>query len=637
LREQEEFLTVPAPDALDKLVDDLLSRPAYGERWARHWLDLVRYAETNGYERDAKKPWVWRYRDWVIRSLNQDKPFDRFVTEQLAGDELDERNAGTLVATGYYRLGPWDDEPADRLQARFDQLDDIISTTSQAFLGITLGCARCHDHKFDPLTARDYYRMAAIFNGLERPVRGRKELDLPIGTPEQLKTEAARDSRIAPLEKEIEAIKAPFRIEFLKSGKSKLPGEVVEASLVEPAKRTEVQMAYADPFAEALDGEVMAALPQDLRARIEPLQNRIERIRSEKPDLPRGYFFAEPDSQPPVTHVLKRGQASQPGDEVSAGVPEILGGELPLLAGAPKTDRRRLAFAQWLTRPENPLTARVIVNRIWQFHFGEGIVRTPSDFGRIGERPTHPELLDWLAGWFVEQGWSLKKLHRLIMTSNTYRMSRQWNVEYGAKDPENRLLWRVSPKRLEVEAIRDSMLAVSGRLNRKMYGPSMYPPVQKAVLEASGKPEGAWTASDADEASRRSIYAHIKRSMLIPMFEMLDFCDTARSADKRLVTSVAPQALTLFNGEFVNRQAGYFAQRVLNEAGRDPAKQVEYAYLLALARPPSDVEAGDMIGFLKSEVEALARESLDKDNAALLALEQLCRVILNLNEFVYTD
>ena len=640
--EQELFSKSPTAESLDGVVDDLLSRSSYGERWARHWLDLVRYAETNGYERDSVKPFVWRYRDYVIQSFNNDKPYDQFILEQLAGDELPGSSAETLVATGFYRLGPWDEEPADKLQDHFDQLDDVVSTTSQVFLGLTLGCARCHDHKFDPLTARDYYRMVAVFRGLERPREGRVELDLPLGTAAEVDAEARRDKPIGELKKQIAESEAGFRAEFLKSGKTGLPPEALEALLVEPGNRTEVQMVYAQAFQTSFDKLVAAALPTDLKEKTAPLHQKIEAIRKSHPDLPRGYFLHEKDSTPPATCILSRGQASQPAEEVTPGVPAILVSREPEFAAGNRTSLRRLTLANWLTSPENPLTARVIVNRVWQFHFGQGLVRTPSDFGRMGERPTHPELLDWLASWFVKEGWSFKKLHRLILASNTYRMS-QWNAEHEAQDPENRLLWRFPSHRLEVEAIRDSMLAVSGQLNRKMYGPSMYPYIPEAALQSHKEPEKAWHAFDEEEASRRTIYAHIKRSLVVPMLEVLDFCDTTRSSANRLVTSVAPQALTLFNGEDVNRQARHLARRLVNDVGSDPRKQIDRGYRLALCRPPSASEEATMLQFLDetarsltSEAEA-ARDALARQDARQKALEQMCRAIFNLNEFVYAD
>ncbi len=571
-------------------VDELLARPTYGERWARHWLDLARFAETNGYERDATKPNAWRYRDYVINVFNNDKPFNRFVLEQLAGDELPGANAETFTALGYYRLGPWDDEPADPETDRFDQLDDIVSTTSQVFLGLTLGCARCHNHKFEPLTARDYYSMVAIFNGLQRPRKGRTELDLPAGTWQEVAAASERDRRIYACERRIEEIREPVRKKLAAAGTAK----------VEPEKVTE-------------------ALTPEAKREIAANQERIDELRQSWANVQRAYYLNEPNPQPPRTFLLVRGKAAQPGPEVPPAVPEILGKQ-PAFPQPERTSLRRLTLAQWLVSPENPLTARVIVNRVWQHHFGEGLVRTPSDFGVMGEKPTHPELLDWLATWFMDNGWSIKKLHRLILASNTYRMSKQWNSVYGEQDPEDRLLWRMPYQRLEVEAIRDSALAASGQLNPKMFGPSMYPHIPPAAMEGSSDPDKIWKESDEHEASRRTIYAFIKRSMVVPMLEVMDLCDSSRTSAKRQNTSVATQALTLFNGDFVNRQSQHLADRLRKEAADDPARQIDLAYRLTLARPPKPAETTAMLDFLKRE-----------------PLEQMCRVIFNLNEFAYVD
>ena len=601
-------------------IDELLARPTYGERWARHWLDLVRFAETNGYERDATKPNAWRYRDYVIRAFNADKRFDRFVLEQLAGDELPDASAETFTALGYYRLGPWDDEPADPQTDRFDQLDDIVSTTSQVFLGLTLGCARCHNHKFEPLTAQDYYSMLALFDGLQRPQRGRAELDLPAGTWAEIDAIRERDRNIAPFEKRMQEIRDTARRDWLASDKSKLPPDVLAAFRLEPAKRNDEQKKLIAKHTKQLEEEVTAALTAEQQSQIAANRKSIDGLRAATPDIQRAYYLYEPRADFPPTHLLVRGKADQPGPEVKPGVPGILRAAALDIPAPGRTSMRRLAFARWLISPENPLTARVIVNRVWQHHFGEGLVRTPSDFGVMGEKPTHPELLDWLARWFIDNGWSMKKLHRLILESNTYRMSKQWNPGYAAKDPEDRLLWRMPYQRLEVEAIRDAALAASGRLNLKMFGPSMYPHIPPAALEGNSDPDKIWKESDESESSRRTIYAFLKRSMLVPMLEVMDLCDISRTAARRQNTAVATQALTLFNGDFVNRQARYFAQRLRREAGDDRSKQVDLAYRLALARAPKASETEAMVEFLRRE-----------------PLEQMCRVIFNLNEFAYVD
>ena len=637
LEEQERFLKDPSPAAFDALVAELLARPSYGERWGRHWLDLVRYAESNGYERDAAKPFVWRYRDYVIDAFNQDKPYDRFIREQLAGDELPDANAETIIATGFHRLGPWDDEPADPLQDRADQLDDIIRTTSQVFLGVTLGCARCHDHKFDPLTA--------IINPLQRPQNGRSDVDAPAGSRSQIAALAERDRQIEIFNKQIETWRTTFRAEFLKSGKCGLPPEVLQAFATEAKSQTATQKELAAKHAKQLETELTTALPGETRQQISAVEQTIAQLRSATPDLPRGYFLEELGSNPPPTHLLLRGRAANPGAEMTPAVPMALTTSQPaFLPRGPFTSQRRLSLAQWIASPENPLTARVIVNRVWQHHFGEGLVTTPSDFGLMGAVPTHPELLDWLAHWFTHEGeWSLKKLHRLILSSNTYRMSNRWNDEYGRMDPENKLRWRFPSRRLEVEAIRDSILAVSGQLNPKMRGPSMYPFIAKEAMDGHSDPNSVWKSSEETEASRRTVYAFVKRSLVVPMLEVLDLCDSTQSADKRSITSIAPQALTLYNGDFVNGQAAHFAARLVKEVGADPAKQIERAYLLAVCRNPTASEITNLRTFMEHEAKNLLSESLptgkalSPEAATRGALIQMCRVVFNLNEFVYTD
>jgi len=507
IAEQDAFThsSHPSHPSYPAIIDNLLTRPEYGERWARHWLDVVRYADSNGYERDAEKPFVWRYRDYVIEALNKDKPFDRFVIEQLAGDELPDRTLESHIATSFLRLGHWDDEPADPATDRYDQLDDIVSTTGQAFLGLTIGCARCHDHKFEPLPTRDYYSLVAVFNPLQRPTKGRTELTVKV------------------------------------------------------------------------DGTEV-------------------------------YTWREPSAKAPETHVLVRGSPTRFGDLVEPAVPAILVKQQPPFPSGDKTTQRRLGLAQWIASTDNPLTARVIVNRVWQQHFGQDLVTTANDFGLMGAAPSHPELLDWLANWFMHDAkWSLKKLHRLILTS------RAWQ---SAKSSDSLIRYR----RLEVEAIRDSMLAVSGQLNPKRFGPAMKPGIPKAALEANTDKEKVWQASDEREASRRSIYAFIKRGLVVPMLETLDLADTVSSCPHRQVTTVAPQALGLFNGDFVNQQAKHFAARLKREAGDDPVKQIAFAWRLALCREPTVDEMAKMQAFLREE-----------------SLEQACRVILNLNEFVYPE
>ena len=642
IEEQDAFLQAPTREAYDHLILQLLDRDAYGERNARHWLDVVRYADSNGYERDAEKPEVWRYRDYVIRSLNNDKPFDRFVMEQLAGDELPDADQETTIATGFNRLGPWDDEPADFDVDRFDQLNDLVNTTGQTFLGLTVGCARCHDHKFDPLTARDYYSLVAVFNPLKRPQSGRTELTRYAAAPLKARELDARDEQIKVLQSEIATLRSDFQRAFFESGKSELHSEITAVFQIDPAKRSPEEKKIVEENQGKLDAELDAVLPEDVRRQVVERGTEIATLRKRFPDVPRAYFMHEASPQAPQTRILLRGNPSSPGDTVQPAVPAFLVKQQPeFLAPDEFTTRRRLSLARWIADDANPLTPRVIVNRVWQWHFGAGLVRTPNDFGLIGEPPTHPALLDFLADWFVHQAdGSLKKLHHLVLSSRTYQMSRDRNDAQAQADPENRLLWRQSYRRLEVEAIRDSMLFVSGRLDRKMYGPPMHPFIPTDALLSHADKTSIWPAFDEQAASRRTIYAFIKRSLLVPMLEVLDLCDTTQTAPQREVTTVPTQALTLYNGDFVNRQAAHLAQRLNDDVGDRLDDQIRYAWRLAFCRLPSESEQSAMQEFFTKEVNTL-RQAAGKDvpdaEIRRRALVQICRVLLNLNEFVYPD
>lgn len=647
IAEQDRFLTTATADAYGRMVDGLLGRPGYGERYGRRWLDVVRYADSNGYERDKAKPEVWRYRDWVIRSLNEDKPFDRFVMEQLAGDEMPEANADTVLATGFNRLGPWDDEPADVAMDHYDQLDDLVRATSQAFLGLTLGCARCHDHKFDPLDQRDYYSMVAVFRPLTRPKTGTvprvMELTRPLATPAQTRQLHERDEKIAELQNPINQILADARSVFLTNGNSVLPEEVQAVFRIDPAKRKDKQKKLAAEYRSQLEAEVEATLSGSMKKTIASYETAIAMLRKNTPDVTHGYFLYEPSPTSPDTHILLRGSPGNRGEKVGPAVPAFLVDQQPeFLVPDAFTSRRRLSLARWIVDKTNPLTSRVIVNRVWQWHFGQGLVRSPNNFGLLAQAPTHPELLDYLAHWFVHQAdWSFKKLHRKIMNSRTYQMSRTSRPDYTAADPTNRLLWRQATHRLEVEVIRDSMLAVSGRMDRRMYGPQMHPFISADALRNHHEPQSPiWPAFDEQAASRRTIYAFIKRTLLVPVLEVLDLCDTTNSSPKRMVTTVPTQALVLYNGNFVNRQARHLAARLQSEAGEHLASQIKYAWRLAFARVPTTVEETALEKFYSDELEILTLESGQDIPDHLLqrqSLEQLCRVILNLNEFVYPD
>ena len=639
----EAFLADDSVDAWEKVVDRLLANSHYGERWGRHWLDVVRYADTNGYEGDGVKPAVWRYRDYVIESLNVDKPYDRFVLEQLAGDELPDANEESIIGTGFYRIGPWDAERYASVQKsevileRANELDDIVSTTSQVFLGLTIGCARCHDHKFDPLSIKDYYSLTAVFNPLRRSHDFRSELTLPAATAKQRRAKADADKRVDELLEPMGKLLEPLRIPFLKSGQSTLPEDVVAAFLTDKPGRTQKRLKiqhraalYDELVSAASLSEWSETLPltDEQRASIAATRDDIRMLQAPHKYVD-AYYLHESSPDPPPTHILNRGDPFQPGREVDPRVPAVLASVYRPQYLEPDnwTTRRRLSLARWIASARNPLTARVIVNRVWQYHFGVGLVRTPSDFGKRGEKPTHPLLLDYLADWFVHEGaWSLKRLHRLVLTSSTYRMGKRSRPETANRDADNRLLWRFPYRRLEAEAIRDSMLAVSGQLNNRMFGPSMYPHISALIKKSKFSPDSGWPDLDEKETSRRTIYAFIKRTLLVPMLDVLDFCDTVRSADRRDITTVAPQALTLFNGEFVNRQARHFARRLVREVGDNADAQVLRAFRLALGRSPAATERADMLDFLQTE-----------RGERHGALTQMCRVLFNLNEFAYTD
>ncbi|MEX2118186.1 MAG: PSD1 and planctomycete cytochrome C domain-containing protein [Pirellulales bacterium] len=609
------FAADASPDAYEKLVDRLLASPHYGERWGRHWLDSVRFAETNSFERDGVKPNAWRYRDYVIRSFNDDKPYDQFVREQLAGDELPEATTESIIATGYYRLGLWDDEPADELQARFDELDDIVATTSQVFLGLTINCARCHDHKIDPIPQTDYYRLLAFFHEL-----------YPYGTRADQTSWNQADispADVAARHHQLDRQKSLLRgqmIEIEQRGIAGMPAEDQRAS-EGPERKKLLKEKLFDYLAEA-DRREYSELKRQLR----------ELSASGLP--PRQMALAvKCMPQPPPTHVLLRGNPHLPGEEVQPGFPELFKAAPPVIPTRPPgqaSSGRRLALANWITSPDNMLTARVMANRIWQHHFGRGIVRSTNNFGQLGEPATHPELLDWLAAELVRGGWRLKPLHKLIMMSSTYRMSSRANPAGLSKDPANDLFWRFDMRRLSAEEIRDSIHAVTGRLNPAMFGPGVYPEISAEVLAGQSMPGAGWGKSSPREQARRSVYIHVKRSLVTPILADFDFPEPDISCAARFATTQPAQALGMLNGQFVNSQAAQFARRIEREAGHNPQAQVERALRLALCRPPD--EKNTQRGL---ELMASLRREHGLDAAA--ALNYYCLVVLNMNEFIYLD
>lgn len=609
-------------EALRQLVDLLLDSPHYGEQWGRHWLDLVRYAETNSYERDGAKPFVWRYRDYVIRSFNADKPYDQFLTEQLAGDELENATAESIIATGYYRLGRWDDEPADPALAFYDDLDDIVTTTSQTMLGLTVNCSRCHDHKIDPIPQRDYYRMVGFFRNIRRyGVRNEKSVAAASVREVDL---SENDSLLAQeLEKHDKQLADVRRLmeEFEQS---------VIPLLSEPQKED-------FQFAESRMSVVKKLQDNGLsKAQVDHyrhLTKRYEKLEDSRPDgRARALCITEDLSEIRPTHILTRGSPHAPADEVTPGFPEVLSPPevtMPEIPQGAASSGRRSVLASWIASPENPLTARVMVNRIWQYHFGRGIVRTSSDFGFQGTPPTHPLLLDWLATQFVRSGWSVKQMHRLIIMSATYQMSSAGRDDALAKDPLNDLLWRFDMRRLSAEEIRDSILWASGSLNtEKMYGPAIYTDIPDEVKAGQSRPGSGWGKSSPEDRDRRSIYIHVKRSLVDPLLESFDFADTDQTCPVRFVTTQPTQALGLLNSHFMQQQAHSFARLLQQQPTVED--QVSLGLSRVTQRLPDDSEIRNGVTLIK---QLQAEDGLSADQA----LQYFCLVALNLNEFIYLD
>jgi len=627
----DAFINDRSAGAWEKLIDKLLDSPQYGEKWGRHWLDVVRFAETNGYERDGPKPLAWRFRDYVIKSLNDDKPYDQFVREQLAGDEMPGYDPDAVIATGFYRLGLWDDEPADPPQARFDELDDFVTTTGQGFLGMSLNCARCHDHKRDPIPQADYYRLLAFFNDVQRydsnPDPRSAVALTDISSPEaravyegDLKKREARKADLVATMKKIED-------DVIKQ----MPAEDQRAA--ESTDRPQV-LRKIRRFLSAEQAGEYARLKQELES--------LRKV-PEPPGRTLALSVNHCPLNPPETFVMVRGSPRNPGAKVQPGFPTVLGFP-PLTIPKPekgaKSSGRRTALANWIASKDNPLTARVFVNRLWQHHFGRGIVPTPNDFGKLGELPTHPELLDWLAAEFMAspaspgrkpgEAWRVKRIHKLLMTSSAYQMSARADEKGLKLDPANTLFWRFNMRRLTAEEVRDSILAASGRLNLKAGGPSVFPKIPREVLQGQSMPGNGWGNSLPDEAARRSVYVHVKRSLLVPILSQHDQADTDSSCPVRYTTTVPTQALGMLNGEFSNEQAGAFAERLQKEAPNDLAAQVRRAIRLTTGRQPADDEVKKDVAFIK---DMQTKHALTES----AALQQYCLLALNTNEFVYSD
>ncbi len=572
----EAFVLDPAPGAFEHAVDRLLAGRAHGERWARHWLDLARFAESHGYEHDYDRPTAYHYRDFVVRALNEDMPYDRFVRLQVAGDELEPANPQALMATGFLAAGVHSTQITANTaeKERYDELDDMAATLGTSMLGLTVGCARCHDHKFDPIPTADYYRLLATFTTTVRA-----EVDLDLQPEANRRARAEYEARHAAL------VAARDRLEAGRLRGCLDPIVRVHARLAPKAVTTKVLIA----------GEG-----------VKPL-----RLHTQGAD-----FFEK-------TYLLKRGDLAQKQAETSSGFLQVLTtapeGEGRWRTPPPPGSRqsyRRTSLARWLTDVDagaGALLARVIVNRLWQHHFGRGLVATPSDFGTQGDPPTHPELLDFLATELIRHGWRLKPIHRLMMASAAYQQSSTFDESKARLDPENLLRWRQAPRRLEAEAIRDAILAVSGTLDDRPFGPGTL-----------------------DEAMRRrSLYFTVKRSHLIPTMTLFDAPDALQGLGRRSATTVAPQALALLNNPRVREHAQAFARRVRPDASTPRPHAVDRAYRLALARPPAPDELADALDFL--DAQAQAYRVAGRADADPPALADFCQALMGLNEFIFVE
>ena len=765
----KEFLEDNSPVAFEKVIDELLASPQYGEKWGRHWLDLVRYAETNGYERDSEKPMAWRYRDYVISAFNRNLPYDRFVQEQLAGDELPDKDADSITATGFHRLGIWDDEPADRKLARYDYLDDILKTTSDVFLGMTVGCARCHDHKIDPIPTKDYYSMLSFFANVsphgkggtnltkvqgskgniqftgqfEKWLRREKDLRRQIGDFEgkflvkynqdlllekssKIRNKAVlliSDARSIgdiwkyttnkPAESWFEVgfgdskwdsgkggfgregtpgskvntkwhtsdiwLRKDFRLaaipktlrihlhhdedarvylngklildrkghvsEYATHDVSKEAGDALQTgkNVIAVHCRQTSGGQYVDLGMDSFDEAVdLVALIRkhgknvmgdgafnNYRARSRDLQKHL----TAKPKENEYEVMAVAESGNHVIKVLRRGNPVLEGDVVQPAFPSVLRPPEAIIPDdykTPRTSGRRRVLAEWITSKDNPVSARVMMNRIWQHHFGRGIVRSTSDFGFQGVEPSHPDLLNWLATEFMAKDWNMKAMHKVIMTSQAYSRSSTPNKVNFEKDPINNLFWRFDMRRLTAEEVRDSVLGACGTLNLKPGGPSITPPLPKIVLATASRIGAGWGNSSPEESNRRSVYVKVKRSMQMPILINHDMADMDTSCPVRFATTVPTQSLNMLNGKFMNDSAKLFAKRLLDEAGNNPTAQVAHAFKIAFSREPAEEEISAGLSMIK-DIKEKAGVSDE------VAMERFALLALNLNEFVYLD
>ena len=662
-RDVERYLEDDGEDRYRLLIERLLEAPEYGERWARHWLDVAGHIDTEGFgEYAPRRQNAWRYRDYVIRAFNRDKPFDEFLTEQIAGDELapwkDQEVTPELVerlaATGFLRTAPdptWEIEFAF-LDERMNVIADEVHILGSGLLGLTVGCARCHDHKFDPITHRDYYSLGAILQAAYDPydwVQPKKRV-LNIGLASEKKEadefNAPLKAKIKHLEESLEEEAAPYKARLLEERLGRLPEGVREdlRKLTETAEeeRTEVQQYLAKKFKQTLEISVNDLKEgfESFKSKAEPIQKQIKEARTQlKPD-PGVHGLVDMGGEPSTSYLLLRGDAFTPGEPVEPGVPAFLAAHIdPYEVVAPwpgaDTSGRRLALARWLTQPDHPLTARVMVNRIWMRHFGRGIVASPDNFGRTGDLPSHPGLLDWLATEFVRSGWSVKHMHRLMMTSTAYRQASRKDGEALAADPDNVLLSRMAMRRMDAEQLYDSILMATSRLDPTRFGP----PVDLELSE-----DGEYRATGSTQGFRRSVYTLQQPRTPISLLEAFDLPQLSPNCIVRNQSNVPTQALHLMNSEWMWELARYMAGRIVDVAGTDPAKQVREVFLRALSRAPSHAETSESLAALhdmrshwSERLMSDRRETPIEATARWLALANVCHTVLNSAEFAFID
>jgi len=670
--------------AIQQLTERLLASPAYGERWGRHWLDVAGYSDSDGYtDKDTERAWAWKYRDYVIKAFNQDKPFDQFVREQLAGDEmvpqphknLSPEAIEKLTATGFLRMAPDGSGTMNDKIAQNSTVADTLKIIGTSLYGMTIACAQCHDHRYDPITQADYYRLRAIFE----PGFNTKSWRTPAGRLVSLLTDAERatGAKIEEEAKKLDAVRLKqqeaFIGEVLDKELAKAPEQEREALRTayraEVKKRTpeQVKLLKAWPRINQLSAGSLYLYDSTYKTKhadtLKKMSDEAAAVRATKPKEEFLHAFQEAPLKPelvPATFVFHRGDIEQPKQKVQPGDLTVLAGQRSIEFAeknpALPTTGRRLAFAQALTDGKHPLLARVMVNRIWMHHFGKGLVASAGDFGKLGEKPSHPELLDWLASEFMAQGWSLKHLHRLILSSQTYQQSSRRDAERDRIDPDNRLLSRMSVQRLEAETLRDSLLAVSGKLNPRQAGqpvPVTYNEEGGIVIgidtrDTAGRQTGKFVSLNGEE-HRRSIYVQARRSMPLEMFATFDApAMTEANCASRPVTTVSPQSLLLMNNSYMREHAQDFAQRLMRECGTDLDKQVRRGWKLATSREPSMAEAQEAMEFVKAQTAHYktspaklehATGPVDKVDAPpeLLGLAALCHALMSANAFLYVD